>query len=219
MKIFQKIEELFDSMGIRRQQQKHPFNARNSFIVALFAQFSATAFIYFLFKASTFSEFANSFYITATATFNIFTFPWNIFHTKQLFNLIDQLENIIEKREFLFELRNCICNFLNIQNFNVVWTSTWFKLIKIQIDWEVYLFIILYFYFLNFERIGLKNSAPRSIYVAANEAINKGTTIFYLILFHVSVPGGLIPYIFLTLFLYYKTGLGTDAYTLPFLTA
>lgn len=57
------------------------------------------------------------------------------------------------------------------------------------------------------------------MYEEANELINKGTEWFYVFLVYISVPGGMVPYIFLTLFLYYETDLGTDAYTLPFLIA
>lgn len=65
--------------------------------------------------------------------------------------------------------------------------------------------------------VGLDNSVPRSIYEEANKAINKGTELFYIFLVYISVPGGMVPFIFLSLFLYYKANLGDDAYTLPFL--
>lgn len=101
MKILQSIEDLFDFMGIRRQQlpKKHLLNLRNILIITLFVQFSVTTFTFFLFKANTFTEYANSFYITATAAFNIFTFPWNISQSRNIFKLIDQMEAIIKKSE------------------------------------------------------------------------------------------------------------------------
>lgn len=81
--------------------KKNPLNLRSITIVALFVQLFVTTLAFLVFKASTFTEYANSFYIIVTAAFNVFTFPWNISKARNIFKLIDRLEAVIETSKFL----------------------------------------------------------------------------------------------------------------------
>lgn len=104
MKIFQYVQKLYGVLGIHRSNsnKNNTWNRRKVLTYFMLVQFTGTSIIFFLFQAKTFKEYADSFYISATASLKVCTYTVSLWKMPKVFKLIDNFENFIQKRKFSF---------------------------------------------------------------------------------------------------------------------
>lgn len=95
MNAFQSTHELFGTLGIYQFR----FNWKILLIFVLLSQYSISLMAFFLFKANTLSEFTDSYYAVATTTLLFYTLIALFREKMNIFQLYDDFENVIEKRE------------------------------------------------------------------------------------------------------------------------
>lgn len=89
-------------MGVNSSQlsEERLLNLRNLFGLFMFAQHTCSTSAFFLFKAQTFQEYSDSFYISSTALGAALNYTYVVCKMAKVFDLIQNLEKVIEKREF-----------------------------------------------------------------------------------------------------------------------
>lgn len=115
MKIFQLIQKTFEASGIRRAQahKKHPFNKKNSTIYLFLIQFTISVHLFLIFQAETFREYADSFFMCMSTIFVFVCFMVTLWKQKNIFDLIDDFEDIIERRR--------------MKIFSISWKDSYYK--------------------------------------------------------------------------------------------
>lgn len=124
MKLFQLIEKALGILGIfpPKQPEENPITWRRLTTLFILVQFSISSIVFFLFEAATFREYADSFYISATAMLKVCTYIVALYKSKKMFGLIQKLEFVIHTRELqFFPLKNWFSNYDDI--FSRLWES------------------------------------------------------------------------------------------------
>lgn len=96
MRIFTELRKLFNILGVKSQQK---FNRSNLFALSLFAFGLGAMIAFLLFEVRTFVEFGNAFFGAISFFLNIFTLSSYVFKHKEVFDLFDQFERVIEQRK------------------------------------------------------------------------------------------------------------------------
>lgn len=101
MKLFQLIEKPFDILGIYppKHPDESPLTIRRFITLLILLQFSILALIFFLFEAATFREYADSFYVSATAMLKVCNYTVILCKLTKIFGLIQRFELVIHTRE------------------------------------------------------------------------------------------------------------------------
>lgn len=96
---FQIVRKLFEVIGIYPQQSKR-FNVRN--VVALLFTFTMciSSFAFLLFEVDNSHDFGASFYAAITEFAVIVSFLSIVFKMQNIFKIMDQIEEIIQKSKF-----------------------------------------------------------------------------------------------------------------------
>lgn len=104
MKIFQYVQKLYGVLGIHQPNanKNNTWNRRKVLTYFMLVQLTGTSIIFFLFEAKTFKEYADSFYISATASLKVCTYTVSLWKMPKVFKLIDNFQNFIQKRKFSF---------------------------------------------------------------------------------------------------------------------
>lgn len=102
MDIFQFIQKPFGILGIHRSQpnQKNSRNSRKTLTYLILVHFSIMPIVFFLVQAKTFREYADSFYISATASLKVCTFTVSLWKISTIFKFIDNVNSAIQKRKY-----------------------------------------------------------------------------------------------------------------------
>lgn len=96
MKLFVLLRRYYELLGICPVQNS--FNLRNCLTLLFVVHFSITSAVYLIVEAKTIQECMDSFYTFATATANVFDMYLIIRNTVKNFQLIDNLEQAIQRR-------------------------------------------------------------------------------------------------------------------------
>lgn len=95
MKIFLELRKLFKFLGIEQNQR---FNRVNLTALLLFVYGLGAMIAFLLFEPKTFVDLGNAFFGAVSFFLNIFTLSSFIFKEKKVFDLFDNFEELIEKR-------------------------------------------------------------------------------------------------------------------------
>lgn len=100
MKIFQLLKKPFGVLGIHppKSFDENPITLRRLITLFILIQFSIASIVFFLFEATTFIEYADSFYISATAMLKVCVFSAILWKLIKIFELIENFEEIIQNR-------------------------------------------------------------------------------------------------------------------------
>lgn len=101
MKIFQFYRMPLKRLGLHPFGSKHHKSNRwkQTMVLLILIQMSLATIAFLLFEAGTFREYADSFYIFATASLKVCTFSVTLWKQSKLFKLIDDYEKTINSRE------------------------------------------------------------------------------------------------------------------------
>lgn len=104
MKVFQLFRVVFDSLSLHPPKSsigKYRIDLKRIVIFYFNGGCIIPLWLYFLFEANTFSEYADSFYAVATAT--LLAFIYFILHRniQKVFELMDDIEYAVQKRELI----------------------------------------------------------------------------------------------------------------------
>lgn len=99
MQIFHRLKSYFRFFGIQ-PTEKATFNLRNMIYLSILSQFSFSAITFFIFRAKTFREYAESFYVSATAAINNFGATVTVLKAASIYRLIGNFEKTIEDRKY-----------------------------------------------------------------------------------------------------------------------
>lgn len=105
MKIFQKIIVIFHEIDPPRPRLKSFFNLRNVVKLLFYVQWPFTSLVFILTEGDSLREYTTSFYIWATAIGSFNNYIEVIRNMSNIFKLIDDFENAIKKREFIWKWR------------------------------------------------------------------------------------------------------------------
>lgn len=100
MKFFQLIQTNFKLIGIDASKRNERFNARNSFAQFMIFQLLFFTSAYLLFKAESYREYADCYYISSTilgVCINFSMVSWNM---AKMFELIESVESFTQKSKF-----------------------------------------------------------------------------------------------------------------------
>lgn len=188
MKIFQTFIINLRTAGIYWPQkyQTHPFNGKNIAILFNLGLFIVLAMVFILLEAETFSEYADSFYLIATTIFCEVMFVVTIWKTPKFFQLINDFETLIQKRESNARLKN---NF----TYNNFVSNKVKKMIAI---------------------LGIDDLSVVSMYEEANKSANKWANMLQISLTNVTFPCVMLPNLILTLYNHFVGE--SDVYLLAF---
>lgn len=100
MDTFRRIYTPFGMLGIH-SAQGHSIGAKSVMVLLLLGQYILSTAAYFLFEAKTIEEYSESFYILTTAALILFIVSVMIFKKVNIFQFIDDLREIIQKRKSL----------------------------------------------------------------------------------------------------------------------
>lgn len=98
MQIFQRLKSYWRLFGIQPIKES-TFNSRNVTVLLILCQFSLSAVTFFIFRAKTFREYAESFYVLTTAAINSFGAVTIILKAASVYRLIENFEKTIEDRK------------------------------------------------------------------------------------------------------------------------
>lgn len=102
MIVFRLIKKSLVFLGIRSPQSSEPFhriNLRNSMIALFFVVSTTLMGLFFIYESGSVGEYSSAVYgiLTTTATeFHIMSLIWK---TKKLYELLDEFDDIIQKRK------------------------------------------------------------------------------------------------------------------------
>lgn len=103
VKLFQGVRKYLRTIGIYPPQpgQRHSFNSKNIFFLfCLIISFFGVA-LFFIFQAKTSAEFSISFYESVTLLTVIGLFTINICKASNIFNLIETMDEFVEKSKWM----------------------------------------------------------------------------------------------------------------------
>lgn len=106
IKLFRLLQKPFGILGIfePQQSQRHPFNWQNFVSLIFLGLYSASCGVFFLVEATTFRQYADSFYTSFSVGIPFFTCSTTISYVAQIYELIHGFEALIQKRENNFRL-------------------------------------------------------------------------------------------------------------------
>lgn len=101
MKIFQSIQRHFTVLGItvHQSREQSPISIKQLIVILIFVLNSGTQVMSIAFVAEEFEEFTFSIYALFTLTMCVIEFGILIWKMKQLFQFIENFENLIESSE------------------------------------------------------------------------------------------------------------------------
>lgn len=101
MKIFQFYRMPLKRLGLYPPESRHHNSThwKLTMVLLVLIQMSLATIAFLLFEAGTFREYADSFYIFATASLKVCTFSVTLWKQSKLFKLINDYENTINIRE------------------------------------------------------------------------------------------------------------------------
>lgn len=104
IKILTSTQKHLAFLGIISTQSshKHPFNLRNVLVSMMFCAGAVSSSIFLIYKADTFMDFSTSFYTTSEMFINSAFFSVFVWKMPRFFELIETLENVIQKSEYEF---------------------------------------------------------------------------------------------------------------------
>lgn len=107
MKIFQLLRKPFGVLGIYppKRFDENPITFKRLITLFILVQFSLTSIVFFLFEAATFIEYADAFYISATAMLKVYVFSAILRKLIKIFELIENFESIIQNRALKKNMR------------------------------------------------------------------------------------------------------------------
>lgn len=113
MKIFESIQKQFGLLGIQSTlcPQRYSFNVKNSIALLILGQCSIISIIFLIFETKSLKDYADSLYMSATAILLTFNFLVYILNTSNIFELIANFENTIEKRKLKTRFLNKLLKF------------------------------------------------------------------------------------------------------------
>lgn len=196
MKIFSTVREFYRIAGIcpplpQSERNSHfRFNWKYAIYFGFLMQLSTSAIVYFLFKAHSIVERADSFYGFSTGLSCAIITSISIRKISNIFKFIEDLEKFIGKStlSFCFNFhRYCI----------KIWSNLFFFKFKIH-------------------HPGLSNPMSKTIYDKYNAKIERMSKLFYLVFVTLTTPGIVLPPLLITLVNYYVYGLGDESFYLPF---
>lgn len=99
IRLFQSAQKYQRLMGIyvTESNERAPFNYRNLFCLSCFAQFLVSSFLFFLFQADSFRDYADSFYVTMTSGSTCFYYVVQILQITNFDTLTKEFEDFIER--------------------------------------------------------------------------------------------------------------------------
>ena len=98
MKLFQVVQNKFVLLGIRPNQSR--FNKEVTRTCSIYALSTSSSALFLIFKAKSFIEYTSNIYATtAFAMIGCYFTIW-IFKTKKFFELIDNMEILVDQREY-----------------------------------------------------------------------------------------------------------------------
>lgn len=99
IRLFQSAQKYQRLMGIyvTESNERAPFNYRNLFCLSCFAQFLVSSFLFFLFQADSFRDYADSFYVTMTSGSTCFYYVVQILQITNFDTLTKKFEDFIER--------------------------------------------------------------------------------------------------------------------------
>lgn len=102
MKFFNLIQKSFENIGIHRHQtfENHSINLRNSSFLAIFALNIILEAVFLQLEANTFGEYSECLYVTVTFIYNIVIVEELVRKTLNIYQLITNFGNTIQKREY-----------------------------------------------------------------------------------------------------------------------
>lgn len=102
MKIFISIQKYFESLGVTNTQllEKSVLNSMNSLGLFNIWLFSILTGSFLLFKAETFGDFADTYYVFSTVLGAAINYTYVVIEMPKLFKLIQNMEILIGKRKF-----------------------------------------------------------------------------------------------------------------------
>lgn len=95
MKIFVELKKLFKVLGIE-QNQKYLFNSKNVLALSLITYYFCASIAYQIIEKTSFVDIGIAFFGTSSMLVNVFTLFSIIMLQKQIFNLIGNLEKVME---------------------------------------------------------------------------------------------------------------------------
>lgn len=103
MKLFTFIRKPFGILGIVEQKQSphFQFNRQICLSISFLTIYTTWSWIYFFIEASSFSEYADSLYSSWSMSFILFTGLIMIIHSTDIFDLLQDFETAVQRREFL----------------------------------------------------------------------------------------------------------------------
>lgn len=106
MYIFRSIQNYFAIAGINSLQslRKHPFNAQNLTIFAMYLLSVALNIVYLVQIASDFAEYADVIYRLSTIFVCALAYAIHVQKMAKIFEIIDKFERIINASEWKFEV-------------------------------------------------------------------------------------------------------------------
>lgn len=105
MIIFQSIQKYFSILGINSSalRKNQVFNIRNVLTVFLFGVLSVSTTEFLVFEATSFREYADSFYSACTISLVGANFAVLMWKTAKVFTFIEELQNIIQERRWILD--------------------------------------------------------------------------------------------------------------------
>lgn len=102
MKIFISIQKYFESLGVTNTQllEKSVLNSMNSLGLFNIWLFSLLTGSFLLFKAETFGDFADTYYVFSTVLGAAINYTYVVIEMPKLFKLMQNMETLIGKRKF-----------------------------------------------------------------------------------------------------------------------
>lgn len=103
MKLFQVCQKYMAIIGIRRllPDEKFPFNRRNVGILFIFGQSFIAASAFLVFDAKTLKEYTECLYTWISVLGVLIGLALVIIRTEEIFQLIENMEKMVEQREFI----------------------------------------------------------------------------------------------------------------------
>lgn len=186
MKIFQTILKSFGMAGIYQSRNEESYfsslNWKNVIVLAYLVLIVISTAMFLVLNTTSFGEYSESIYYTISAINLVLVFTEFVRNTTQIFELITNFQNTIDKRK--------------IRNHKIQKKSN--------------------FYFNIQYGVGLNNPTSNRIYDEMNEKVEKQTKLLFFMLFKVTVPISLMPNVIVSIYSYFSSDSGSEAFRLSF---
>lgn len=103
MQLFHIIRKSYGRLGIYRSQSNikfDSFNSRNVTVMIIFSVSYISVILNFLLECETSEDYSKSIFQIATTTAMLIISPINVWNSAKIYNVIDNLEVFIQRREF-----------------------------------------------------------------------------------------------------------------------